>query len=324
MRRIRRVPALLVLLPTLLSPDTQTTPAVVPRDNFFDSNGVRLRYIEQGQGAPVVLIHGYTGTLDRHWIAPGVFGELAKEHRVIALDCRGHGKSDKPHDSRAYGAEMGQDVVRLLDHLKIGRAHVVGYSMGAIIAGHLLTTNPDRFITATLVAHHAVHKWTPADEQEAEASARDLESDTPFKSLVVALTPRGAPLPSDDEIRKSMQPLVTANDLKALSAYNRGRRGLVVSEQVLAAVRVPTLAIIGSADPSVEGVRELAKIMPALETVVVEGAEHGGPRGILRRPEFLPTLREFFGRAAQQKDHRQRHYNFGYRISVVGMKPRRS
>jgi len=77
---------------------------------------------------------------------------------VIAIDARGHGKSGKPADAKAYGAEMGQDIVRLLDHLKIPRAHIVGFSMGAIIVGHLVTTNPDRFISATFVAHHAVHK----------------------------------------------------------------------------------------------------------------------------------------------------------------------
>jgi pimeloyl-ACP methyl ester carboxylesterase len=234
------------------------TPATAPPDQFFDSNGVRIRYIEQGQGTPIVLIHGYTGNLERHWMNPGVFAELAKGYRVIALDARGHGKSDKPHDARAYGGEMGQDVVRLLDHLKIRRAHIIGYSMGAIIAGHLLTTNPDRFLTATFVAHHAVRKWTEQDTQLAEASARDLESDTPFKSLVLALTPPGKPIPGDEEIRKAMQPLVAANDLKALAAYNRGWSALVVKDAQLAVVRVPTLGIIGSADPSAPTMRELA------------------------------------------------------------------
>jgi pimeloyl-ACP methyl ester carboxylesterase len=274
-----------------------TPAAPVLPDHFFDSDGVQIRYVEQGQGAPVVLIHGYTGTLDRHWIGPGVFADLAKDHRVIAVDCRGHGKSGKPHHAAAYGSEMAQDIVRLLDHLEIPRAHIVGYSMGAIIAGHLLTTNPDRIMTAALVAHPAVHTWTPADQQEAEASARELEGDTPFKSLVVALTPPGAKPPSNEEIRKVTQPLVDRNDLKALAAYNRGRRGLVVTETALSAVRVPTLGIIGSADPTVEGMRTLGKVMPAIEVVVLEGAEHGGERGVLRRPEFLPTLRKFLNSA---------------------------
>jgi pimeloyl-ACP methyl ester carboxylesterase len=283
-----------LLVPVLVS--AQAPPRVVPPDHFFDSAGVRIRYVEQGQGAPVVLLHGYTGTLDRHWINPGVFADLAKDHRAIALDCRGHGKSDKPHDPAAYGAAMAQDVVRLLDHLKIARAHIVGFSMGAIVTGHLLTTDPDRFITAALVAHHPVHRWTSADTQEAEGSARELESDTPFKSLVVGLTPPGKPQPTDEEIRKAVQPLAAANDLKALAAYNRGRQGLVVSDQALARVRVPTLAIVGSADPSVAHVRELQTIMPSTKVVVIEGAEHGGERGILRRPEFLSALRAFVNR----------------------------
>ena len=283
-----------LLVPALLSAQAPT--AVAPPDNFFDSDGVRIRYVEQGQGTPVVLIHGYTGTLDRHWINPGVFADLAKDHRAIAMDCRGHGKSGKPHDRAAYGAAMSQDIVRLLDHLKIERAHIVGFSMGAIITAHLLTTQPERFITATLVAHHPVHRWTPADTAQAEAGAKELEGDTPFKSLVVGLTPPGKPLPTDEEIRKAMQPLIVANDLKALAAYNRGRQGLVVSGKALADVRVPTLAIIGSADPSVAQVRELATIMPAAQVVVIDGAEHGGERGILRRPEFLRAVRDFFNR----------------------------
>jgi pimeloyl-ACP methyl ester carboxylesterase len=116
-------------------------------DKFFNSNGARIRYVDQGTGEPVVLVHGYTSVIERAWIETGVFPNLAKDYRVIALDLRGHGKSDKPHDPKAY-AELGQDVVRLLDHLNIARAHIVGYSLGGVITAKLLTTNPDRFITS--------------------------------------------------------------------------------------------------------------------------------------------------------------------------------
>ncbi len=295
MRTMQLFALAFLVAPAFSSVEAQGTAAVqaaVPADNFFDSNGVRIRYVEQGQGPPIVLVHGYTGTLERHWINPGVFSDLSKDHRVIAMDCRGHGKSGKPADPKAYGAEMARDLVRLLDHLKIPRAHIVGFSMGASIAGHMLTTNADRFLTATFVGYHPVYRWTPANEREAEASARELEGETPFKSLFVALTPPGKPLPSDDEISKAVQPLVAANDLKALAGYNRGRSGLVVTDQQLAAVRVPTLGIIGTADPSVGTMRDMAKMMPALKLVVVEGAEHGGERGILRRREFMTALRE--------------------------------
>ena len=123
---------------------------VSAQDQFFDSNGVRIRYVEQGSGPPVVLLHGFSGNLDASWVETGVLPKLATDYRVIALDSRGHGKSDKPHDPKSYGLQMGQDVVRLLDHLHIARAHIVGHSMGAGITAKLLTTNPDRFLTATL------------------------------------------------------------------------------------------------------------------------------------------------------------------------------
>jgi pimeloyl-ACP methyl ester carboxylesterase len=268
---------------------------VPPSDKFFDSNGVRIRYVEEGQGPPVVLIHGYTGTLDRHWINTGVFTSLARDYRVIALDCRGHGKSDKPHDPARYGAEMSQDIVRLLDHLKIRRAHIVGFSMGAIIAGHLLSTSPDRFLTATLVGHPAVHRWQAEDDSEADASARDLESDTPFRSLILGVSAPGAPR-GEEEIRRLSRQMAAANDTKALAAYHRGRRMLAVTDAQMAAVRVPTLGIIGTADPSIAGMRELTQVMPALKLVVVDGAEHGGERGVLRRPELIAALRDFLTR----------------------------
>src|SRR5690242_5012425 len=87
---------------------------------FFDSNGVRIAYADKGAGDPVVLIHGFTGSYARHFQGPGVIDALtAAGYRTIAVDCRGHGESDKPHDPNAYGLEMVADVVRLLDHLHI-------------------------------------------------------------------------------------------------------------------------------------------------------------------------------------------------------------
>src|SRR2546423_10416220 len=106
-------------------------------DHFFDSNGVKIHYIVEGKGEPVVLIHGFTADIDKNWRTgfaigpdnqrrgPMIIEALSRNYRVIALDNRGHGKSDKPHDVKQYGNEMVEDVVRLLDHLKIGKAHVV-------------------------------------------------------------------------------------------------------------------------------------------------------------------------------------------------------
>ena len=102
--------------------------------NTFDSRGVRIHYVDKGRGTPVVLIHGLTGSYARHWETPGAIEALEKAgFRVIAIDCRGHGQSGKPRNPSEYGLEMVEDVVRLLDHLRIEQAHVVGYSMGGAI-----------------------------------------------------------------------------------------------------------------------------------------------------------------------------------------------
>src|SRR4030095_6015631 len=118
----------------------------------FDSNGVQIQYLDKGRGAPVVLLHGFTGSFRRHWEAPGVIGALETAgYRVIAMDCRGHGESGKPHDPALYGLEMAGGVIRLLDHLKITRAHLAAYSMGAAIANQLLIKHSSRLITVTLL-----------------------------------------------------------------------------------------------------------------------------------------------------------------------------
>jgi pimeloyl-ACP methyl ester carboxylesterase len=263
-----------------------------PLDHFFDSDGVRIRYIEAGLGPPVVLIHGYLADADRHWVSTGVFADLEKDHRVIALDCRGHGKSDKPSQPTEYGAEMANDVVRLLDHLEIQRAHVVGFSMGAFIVGRLVTAHSERLISATFAGHHPIRAWTAADESDAESWARDLESPTPFRSLILAISPQDA-VPSESEIRRRSREFTSLYDTKALAAYHRGLHTLAVTDGGLTSARTPMLAVIGTQDPSLAGVQALKAIIPDVSLVVVSGAEHGGERGVLRRTEFLTALQQF-------------------------------
>jgi pimeloyl-ACP methyl ester carboxylesterase len=271
--------------------------APTPPDQSFTSNGVRIRYVEQGTGPAIVLMHGYTGTLDRHFIANGVFASLAASHRVIAMDLRGHGKSDKPHQPNAYGDEMARDVVRLLDHLKIERAHVLGYSLGAMIAGRLATMHPERVASLAYVASLPLREGDTSMEKFAAASIADLESDIPFKSLMIGLQPPGSKPPSDDEIRKAVAPLVAANDVRALAALWRGYKTLGVSDRQLAALKIPSIVLVGSEDISAAGVPQLNKTQPQIRTLVVAGAQHGGPDGVMRRPEFMSALQEFLAGA---------------------------
>lgn len=114
-------------------------------DYFTTKDGVKIHYVVLGKGTPVVLIHGYTGNADGNWFRNGVAQALAKNHMVVALDCRNHGKSDKPEPN---GWGRADDVVELMDHLKIQKAHFHGYSMGGMIVGQLMAKIPDRFITA--------------------------------------------------------------------------------------------------------------------------------------------------------------------------------
>lgn len=116
----------------------------------FDANGVKLHYIVEGKGQPVVLIHGLSSSIRMNWQAPGVISMLSKDYRVIALDMPGHGESDKPTTEAAYGAEMAEDIVRLLDHLNIKRAHIVGYSMGGMIAMKFMARHQDRVLSGII------------------------------------------------------------------------------------------------------------------------------------------------------------------------------
>lgn len=263
------------------------------QDQFFDSNGIRIRYVDVGTGEPIVLIHGFTNDIERNWVDTGVLPNLVKDHRVIALDLRGHGKSEKSHDPKAYGAQLGLDVVRLLDHLNIARAHIVGYSLGGIITAKLVTTSPDRFITMTLVAASGRRNWTDQSALSAESTAVELESGMPYRSLILVAAPSDKPQPSEDAIRESSQGILARNDPLAHAALTRAGRDLVVTDSQMAGVQVPALAIVGTADPGIAGVKTLKAVWPALQVVTVDGATHWGDRGILVRPEFISVLRQF-------------------------------
>ena len=105
--------------------------------NSFSSNGIEIAYIDEGAGAPVLLIHGFASNVVTNWVDPGWVRTLVRAgYRVVAFDNRGHGRSEKLYDEAVYGAElMAEDARRLLDHLDIARADVMGYSMGARCPG---------------------------------------------------------------------------------------------------------------------------------------------------------------------------------------------
>jgi pimeloyl-ACP methyl ester carboxylesterase len=246
------------------------TPAAKAQDGqFFDSNGVQIHYIDQGEGEPVVLVHGFAGSAEALAIRELI---VAAGYRVIALDCRGHGRSDKPHDPQQYGLEMVRDVVRLMDHLDLDRAHVAGYSMGGLIANNLRAVNPDRLLTATLGGYG----WP--DSQEALSWNRDLAAALDQDDLGPLLreqTPPGEPLPTDAEVAAMNALVLASNDLTALAAVVRGYGPLLeISADNLRANTVPTLALVGERDPTKSDVERLANVMSHLDVIEIPEATH--------------------------------------------------
>lgn len=261
------------------------------QDKFFDSNGVTIRYVEQGNGEPIVLLHGIADSLEI-WVRRNVFQNLATDYRVIAFDARGHGKSGKPHDPKRYGREMALDTVRLLDHLGIRRAHVVGYSMGGRLTSQLLTLHPDRFLTATLVAGVSAFRWTPEAARRAEQEASEREQECVSRTLIFNQF-RDKPSEEDIKARSAACFADPNQDRFAIAALTRSRADQVITPAQAAAVTVPTLGIVGSLDPQTAGFERLKKLRPSLKLVVIDGAVHAGDHGILTRPEFIAALREF-------------------------------
>lgn len=258
-------------------------------DRYFDSAGVALRYVESGSGEAVVLLHSFTGNLDADFVRCGLFGALAKRYRAIAFDLRGHGKSGKPHDPRQYGREMAFDVVRLLDHLHVARAHVVGYSLGAHVVAQLLALHPERFITAALGGSPGRRCWSDGDDRRVAIEAAELERGE-LRTQLLRLRPESSPPPGDAEIRARTDRILQGNDVKALAALRLANREQVVSDEALRAAGVATLGLVGNRDGYLDEFRELAKTMPHLELVQIAGAAHDEA---LARPEFREALLAF-------------------------------
>ncbi len=117
---------------------------------FFDNEGVKIYYEIEGMGPPVIMIHGFAANIEANWKTTNWVDVLKDDYKLILIDCRGHGKSDKPKDATQYGEKMNEDIVKLLDHLSIEKANFFGYSMGARITTDILLQKAERFISAII------------------------------------------------------------------------------------------------------------------------------------------------------------------------------
>ncbi len=273
-------------------------PALAVEDGrFADFGGVKIHYIDRGKGEPIVLLHGGTSNLES-WVTPGVVANLAKDFRVIAFDARGSGKSDKPRDPKAYGRQQALDVPRLLDALKLERAHIVGFSLGASTVAQLLTLHPERFLTATQAAG-AGRSPKAANDPRIEVEASEIEKGCISRSRLFRQAPPNAK-PTEDDYRKAEERCRADKnfDQYSVAASLRGYRDQAVTLEQMSAVKVPTLGIVGTLDHTLKEMQDLRKARPDMKFVLLEGVSHTGPTGIQGRPELVTEIRAFI--AAQR------------------------
>jgi len=271
-------------------------PAGPPTEiGFFDSNGAKIRYAVAGEGEPVVLIHG--------WMADAsMWGRDAKGNpklnpppgfRLIALDCRGHGQSDKLHDRALYGPEMAMDVIRLMDHLKIPKAQLVGYSMGAFIVGKIAATHPVRVISAVYGGQvPLVIGAPPSGSRETAVFAKAAEEGKGMGSYILEIFPPGRLKPTPEQANVLAEFMLKGKDAKALAAAGLSFDDLQVAEKDLAACPAPALFIYGSLESEhLKGrVEALRKALSRADVVVIEGSDHVT---VLTRSAFGDSIREF-------------------------------
>ena len=263
------------------------------RDKFFNSDGIQIHYTDTGEGDPLVLIHGFAMNLKR-WESAGVIDALAERgYRVLAIDARGHGQSDRPQDPAAYGEEIPLDVVRLIDHLGFEQAYVVGYSMGAIITNKVRALAPERVRAAVLGgAGWQKEGGTALPGITSLELAEKLEETGDFKWMLREFIKDRQPPATEEEIEERNHRMMEGNDPIALAAVLRGWDGFAVSEENLRANEVPTLAVVGANDPLKVKVDDLEGVMSNLEVVVIPDEDHGA----LSHPDFVVHVDEFLSK----------------------------
>lgn len=233
--------------------------------HFFSSDGVRIAYIDnaptgEDRGEPVLLIHGFASNHAVNWVNTLWTKTLAHDgRRVIALDNRGHGQSEKLYEPARYTTSiMARDAVNLLDHLGVGRADVMGYSMGARITAFMAIEHPSRVRRAVLgglgdrLVKSAALPSNVAEAMEA-ASLEDLTD--PMQRMFRAFAQS------------------TGSDLRALAACIRGNRQSL-TERGAAAIACPTLVAVGTKDEVSGDGPALASLLPQGRALDIPDRDH--------------------------------------------------
>lgn len=226
----------------------------------FTSDGITIAYSDEGQGDPILLIHGFASNKMVNWAYTGWVDLLKKSgRRVISIDNRGHGDSSKFHQPEAYGAPvMAEDARRLLDHLGIANTDVMGYSMGSRISAFLALNHPDRVKRAIF---GGLGYGMVAGVGDPEPIAAALEA----ASLADVKDRTGRAFRAFAEQTKS--------DRLALAACMRSSRQKITEEDV-ARIACPVLVAVGTTDDIAGSPHKLAALMKNAEVLEITGRDH--------------------------------------------------
>jgi pimeloyl-ACP methyl ester carboxylesterase len=226
----------------------------------FSHDGVEIAFLDEGDGEPIVLVHGFASNKEVNWVAPGWVTTLTRAgRRVIALDNRGHGASAKLYDPADYhSAIMAEDVRALIDHLGLPRADVMGYSMGARITAFLALSHPDR-VRSVVLGGLGIHLVEGVGLPDTIAQALEAPS------LAAVSDPTAYLFRAFAEQTKS--------DLRALAACLRGSRE-TLSRVEVGRIAVPVLVAVGSTDHIAGSPQELAALIPGAQALAIPGRDH--------------------------------------------------
>jgi pimeloyl-ACP methyl ester carboxylesterase len=226
----------------------------------FHNGAVEIAYLDEGEGDPIVLVHGFASSKNVNWVYPTWVSDLRKDgRRVIALDNRGHGESEKLYDPAQYSIPaMASDALALMDHLDIARADVMGYSLGARITAWLGLQQPARLRSAILggIGIAMIEGGGPGENVATALEAPTLEDVT-------------------DPVGRTFRAFAdqTRTDRLALAACLRGSRGLMAREEA-AAIAVPVLIAVGTVDEVAGSAEVLGKIIPGSEVLDIPNRDH--------------------------------------------------
>ncbi|WPN96855.1 alpha/beta hydrolase [Pseudomonas sp. MUP55] len=254
---------------------------------WFDHEGCSLHYEEYGHGAPLILIHGL-GSSSQDWELQ--VPVLARHYRLIVVDVRGHGRSDKPRERYSIKGFM-LDLNALIEHLALPPAHVVGLSMGGMIAFQLAVDEPAQVKSLCIVNSAPEVKVRSAADYWQWAKRRSLARLLSPRTIGKALGERLFPKAGQSDLRRRMAERWASNDQRAYLASFDAIVGWGVQEH-LCTITCPTLVISADHDYTPVAQKEIyVKLLPNARLVVIEDSRHATP---LDQPEvFNTTLLDF-------------------------------